>query len=247
MQSNCAYLERCATYCKHAYENKETASVWPANRVILQNKTTGAEAICHVDAANQIWVVFAGTNDTCDMMHNAKCYLHDVKAADGRAVKVHAGFFLAARSLFPDILEFIHARTLTRGRKPTINLTGHSLGGAMAAVTAFCLIYEVKCPPTQIRVVTLGCPRLGNAAFAHALSSRLDIFGCVRLTLPADPVVALPCHLHHVGACVVLHSGQRKQKKCKLPLTPCLTIECHHDEQHAIESYVAAIKHRGEN
>ncbi|KAJ0610331.1 putative feruloyl esterase [Helianthus annuus] len=74
-----------------------------------------------------------------------------------------------------------------------IMVTGHSMGGAMAA---FCgldlaLIYRSK----NIQFTTFGMPRIGNAAFASYYSQAVP--NTFRVTHGHDLVPHLPSYYHH--------------------------------------------------
>ena len=56
--------------------------------------------------------------------------------------------------------------------KPTIDITGHSLGGSIASLAAFDLARTLRqlnlSSRSHVRVYTAGCPRTGNVPFARA-------------------------------------------------------------------------------
>ena len=72
--------------------------------------------------------------------------------------KVHRGFATALDSIWPDV-----AADLPRVRGPLL-VTGHSLGGALAALAASHL--------PEARLYTYGAPRVGDRAFRAAMEMR---------------------------------------------------------------------------
>jgi hypothetical protein len=76
------------------------------------------------------------------------------------AGRVHAGFAEAARGVMPQIREWLDSGCPGRS---TLILTGHSLGAALATLAASVL------RPTLL--VTLGSPRVGDAAFAATVAA----------------------------------------------------------------------------
>jgi pimeloyl-ACP methyl ester carboxylesterase len=87
---------------------------------------------------------------------------------------VHRGFAKAARAVLPELVPWVEDRAASR-----LILAGHSLGGALATLAATVL------RPTL--VVTLGAPRVGDAAFAATVPEALVRFvGC------CDAVTDLP-------------------------------------------------------
>jgi hypothetical protein len=75
------------------------------------------------------------------------------------AGRVHAGFAKAARSVVPQVRDWLGAEYPDRS---ALLLTGHSLGAALATLTASVL------RPTML--ITLGSPRVGDAAFAASVA-----------------------------------------------------------------------------
>ncbi|CAJ0575853.1 unnamed protein product, partial [Mesorhabditis spiculigera] len=53
-------------------------------------------------------------------------------------------------------------------------ITGHSLGGSLASMTALHLAVNKIFDPSKVRLVTFGEPRTGNVAFAKALENHID-------------------------------------------------------------------------
>ena len=65
-------------------------------------------------------------------------------------------------------------------------LTGHSLGGAAAILTA-ARLSDMGVRPEQLRVITFGSPAVGNAAFARYYEKRMQL---TRIVMDGDPVAA---------------------------------------------------------
>ena len=65
-------------------------------------------------------------------------------------------------------------------------LTGHSLGGAAAILTA-ARLSDMGVRPEQLRVITFGSPAVGNAAFARYYEKRMRL---TRIVMDGDPVAA---------------------------------------------------------
>lgn len=63
-------------------------------------------------------------------------------------------------------------------------LTGHSLGGAAAILTA-ARLSDMGVRPEQLRVITFGSPAVGNAAFARYYEKRMQL---TRIVMDGDPV-----------------------------------------------------------
>ena len=65
-------------------------------------------------------------------------------------------------------------------------LTGHSLGGAAAILTA-ARLSDMGVRPEQLRVITFGSPAVGNTAFARNYEKRMQL---TRIVMDGDPVAA---------------------------------------------------------
>lgn len=82
-------------------------------------------------------------------------------------------------------------------------LTGHSMGGAMAMITALRAATFLELPPV---VYTFGQPRSGNAAFGRLVERRL--LKLIRLVNAADPVPNVPrCEFSANGSCLPTDDG----------------------------------------
>lgn len=66
-------------------------------------------------------------------------------------------------------------------------LTGHSLGGAAAILTA-ARLSDMGVRPEQLRVITFGSPAVGNAAFARYYEKRMQL---TRIVMDGDPVATV--------------------------------------------------------
>ena len=104
---------------------------------------------------------------------------------------VHAGFHEVWKSFAHALTRFLAHRNPTR-----IHCVGHSLGGALAALTADHLSAHGV---ADVVLYTFGTPRCGDGLFARALSRRLGTERILRVWHPADPVPMIPlfpfCHM----------------------------------------------------
>ena len=134
-----------------------------------------AFAALHADGT--ALVSFRGTqpDEIRDLATNLQAHQVDWPESGGR---VHAGFARAARALMPVLREWLEQGE-GAGRSALI-LTGHSLGAALATLTATVL------PPTLL--ATLGGPRVGNTAFVAPLAE----VQVLRLVNGCDVVTQLP-------------------------------------------------------
>lgn len=125
-----------------------------------------------------LYLSFRGTDNVLNGLADVDIFMTNLADSPAAAL-VHAGFAKEYMSLEPEILSVIDPSTFDR-----IVLTGHSLGGAMATIGAVSL--RAKFPTTQIEVFTVGCPRVGNSAFAEYYNSVTT--RSVRWTNFEDPI-----------------------------------------------------------
>lgn len=119
---------------------------------------------------------------------------------------VHAGFNKTFQSMKP-ALESTLGSLLSRSGSGTVHCVGHSLGGALAHITADWVKRRFK---NQVFLYTFGAPRVGLDGFAVKTSNSIDrIFRC---THAADPVPMVPLwpfvHAPYQGQEVLLACGQ---------------------------------------
>ncbi len=129
---------------------------------------------------NEVLVVARGTAVTVDWLTN----LNIGTRLGPAGWPVHAGFMKTWKS-FSAVLD-----PLLRGRHPThIHCVGHSLGGALAALTADWATSNRVAP---VSLYTFGAPRCGDAVFSNALTRRVGAANVYRVYHPADIVPMIP-------------------------------------------------------
>lgn len=125
---------------------------------------------------------------------------------------VHSGFYDGFAEVEPLLVAKLRELSGTGAR---IWVTGHSLGGALATITAARILRAID-EGADLRLgglVTFGSPRVGDHAFASALSSRARERGVpiVRVRNENDAVTAIPSEVlgfEHVGRLVHLHEDR---------------------------------------
>lgn len=110
--------------------------------------------------------------------------------------KLHNGFYSAFNALKDDL--FINIAILQQKYPYSIIFTGHSLGGALAAIAA--AHYKDKNSIINASLFTFGSPRVGNREFAEFLNNAITGKN-YRVTYGNDPVVCVPNNTDytHVG------------------------------------------------
>lgn len=112
-------------------------------------------------------IAIRGTSQLVDWVTNA--YISPGTSSSGKTA--HEGFLKSFESLKPSFARYI------REHKPShVHCVGHSLGGALATLTADWLQSEMGVPVT---VYTFGAPRVGLLCFAKHCSMHLNIHRCI--------------------------------------------------------------------
>ncbi|GAA5810995.1 hypothetical protein MFLAVUS_004424 [Mucor flavus] len=121
------------------------------------------------DAQKTIHLVFRGTNSIrssiTDLIFDFANYT-PVKGA-----KVHKGFLASynevVNTFFPVLKDALDANPTYK-----VEISGHSLGGAQALLAGMDLYQRDKrLTPKNLSIYTVGCPRVGNPAFAYYVDS----------------------------------------------------------------------------
>jgi hypothetical protein len=142
---------------------------------LFAGAATGARAWLRVDDSARVqWLAFRGTAVFSDVKLDA-----DYTQSEDSVLhmRLHRGFAAAVKDLSPAIAPHLRPGYRT-------HVTGHSLGGAMAAIEGLYL----KAQGFDVQVVTFGQPKVTNAAGARRAAS-LDL---VRFLNGEDLVTQVP-------------------------------------------------------
>eukprot|EP00516_Mucochytrium_quahogii_P006673 CAMPEP_0203756374 /NCGR_PEP_ID=MMETSP0098-20131031/9675_1 /ASSEMBLY_ACC=CAM_ASM_000208 /TAXON_ID=96639 /ORGANISM=" , Strain NY0313808BC1" /LENGTH=1040 /DNA_ID=CAMNT_0050648241 /DNA_START=10 /DNA_END=3132 /DNA_ORIENTATION=+ len=125
-------------------------------------------------------------------------YLHgdnpiEQKAA-GKAPMVHAGFLKAYESVREELHEIVDPLIFNGNRQiRALFCTGHSLGGALAILSAFDFAYDLNNrfdQRPQVGCTTYGCPRIGCFSFKTRFEQLVPT--CRRFVVAGDFIPKLP-------------------------------------------------------
>ena len=197
--------------CQLAYESDnakiaEVAARWHLDRAVPFSEdadrpmSLSASRGLLVGTGAALIVAFTGTDPVV-----APNLITDIDARRSQA-GLHTGFENAAAAIWDDI-----APTLTEARdaaRPVL-ITGHSLGGALAVLTASRALRDLTLQPAAI--YTYGMPRVGDAAFAQSYNRALGAL-TYRMVHGTDVVPTLPGRslgYSHVGRRLHCERGAR--------------------------------------
>ncbi|GFP81922.1 lipase [Phtheirospermum japonicum] len=145
---------------------------------------------------NAIVIAFRGTQERSIQNWVEDLYWKqldiDYPGVDG--AMVHHGFYTAYHntSLRPGVLNAVQKAKEIYG-DIKIMVTGHSMGGAMAAICGLDL--RLSLGEKNVQVMTFGQPRIGNAAFATYFNKIVP--DTIRVTNDHDIVPHLPPYYHY--------------------------------------------------
>jgi triacylglycerol lipase len=147
-------------------------------------------------------IAFRGTKGFADMLTDIKVFGTDVSGG-----VMHSGFFQAVEAIYNDALG---AAVQQGARQKTIWVTGHSLGGAMAAGFTFKAAQEQAMRP--VGVITFGQPLVMSDALCQFM---LDEFrgDYVRFVNDGDRIARVLRPYRHAGARVFFHQGSYKLRE----------------------------------
>mmetsp|Transcript_99344 Transcript_99344/g.206941 ORF Transcript_99344/g.206941 Transcript_99344/m.206941 type:complete len:395 (+) Transcript_99344:60-1244(+) len=183
-----AYLAT-ATYCRNLAGWNcglacQGASV--ADFVDYEDRSTGLRAVVGRRNDNTCFVAFRGTSNIAGVRADILAVVLRPKSScsyEGRPCMVSASFQNHYDKAAPRIKEALNNLGCS-GRE--VDITGHSLGGAMATLAA----WDFAVSGINLRhTYTFGAPRQGNSDFAEAVRQVVTI---MRVTRADDPIVLVP-------------------------------------------------------
>lgn len=151
---------------------------------IENNETNSTCALYQKDET--VIIAFKGTDSTKDipvMMRFTKEKM-EVRGYGTLNCKIHRGFLASYRSLHDDIIASLDELSFTH-----IHLTGHSLGGALAEISAI----HLRGLATKITAHTFAAPQIGNNDASKIAYSACDEFR--RFVIDGDFIPLLPSFL----------------------------------------------------
>ncbi len=151
-------------------------------------KTSTQAVIAWKEDVKTMYVAFPGSQGSIDTRldinigfrsFNCKCWFLN-KFIFRTSERIHAGFNKAFCSIKSELLNQMR----NFGNPDRIEVTGHSLGGAIA--TIFATYIRGIYPDTEINLTTFGSPAVGNIYFVEKVEN--SISNIVRIVNKDDPV-----------------------------------------------------------
>lgn len=131
---------------------------------------------------NDAFVLLRGTSTLYDALTDANIGV----SISQTGYLVHSGFNSCFNSILPDIRKFV---TEHGGKVNNIHCVGHSLGGALATMTADWVHANTG---SRALLYTFGSPRVGQVQFSQNVTKRLPNEGIYRAHHKTDVVTMVP-------------------------------------------------------
>lgn len=193
--------------------------------VIKSSHVMGIGAFGVGDHEGEAFVILKGTASGFDALTDLNAGITRAKSGG----QVHQGFQYTFESYLPQLQGFL-AAVAKRKNVKVIHCVGHSLGGALATLTADWLNANSSVP---VKLYTFGSPRVGFPFYANDVTDRVVADNIYRVYHKTDPVPMVPTwpftHIPDTGTDYLLNSG--------LALLPW--------EYHKMENYISSVSSGG--
>ena len=149
---------------------------WTFNALTTKNSRANVKAYFISKGDKKIFVI-AGTEDEKDIevdFRVGRVGLSDDDKVGDDKIFVHPGFRDYADAALSDGVKNFLLDELKKNPAETLYITGHSLGGAVALMSAVRLI-DSGADKNRIKVVTFGAPALGNRIFADTYQDKINL------------------------------------------------------------------------
>jgi hypothetical protein len=196
-----AYSSFCSNEALQQWDCIWCADAGTPNMKLLQyisNEKAGTQGYVGLDVdSNNIVVAFRGSYNTPNAIEDAEFWLSDCDfAPEGvGGVKVEHGFQVAYNTVREEMLAAV-ATGLQECPSCTITFTGHSLGAAMATLSA-AEVASTSNGTAATTLFTFGCPRVGNTKFVEWSHSLIK--STTRVARERDIVPHIPPQLPSIG------------------------------------------------
>jgi hypothetical protein len=186
-----------ASYCPDVekWECKPCVASNQTLKSVLRFSNSSTDTVAYVAAYDDIntgdtniIVSFRGTETLTNWLENLRIAKTD-RQMSCSGCKVHSGFLDSWTPIATPVVNEIR-RLQFRYPSARLYTTGHSLGGALAVVAAYCLEYDHHLKIAG--VFTYGQPRVGNKEFADFYNLKSDTHVTWRITHHRDIVPHLP-------------------------------------------------------
>jgi predicted lipase len=168
---------------------KGNAAGFVATNTIVDSKTDTQGFIGYMASTSQIYVTFRGSESISNWATNLDAITTPYPESYGCPgdCQVHKGFFTAEQSVIDSIITNVGVLS-NKYPSYSIWITGHSLGAALATLTAL----DLQAVGFKVNMQNFGSPRVGTTDFANWVDGALSNHN--RNTHHKDMVPHIPMH-----------------------------------------------------
>ena len=229
--SKISYLSNINEIIKEA---KNYSILLPNILYFYNNTDKDSQAFMYIDN-NKIFLTFRGTESFKDAYCDIDVRRHSLE----NGCKIHNGFYEQFHVL-KEAIEYDIDNNINNITE--INISGHSLGGALATIAS--AFFGEKYKNIKINCYTFGCPRVGNDKFVNWFHE--NIKDNWRICNNSDPVPSLPMssRFYHVNNKINLKKNNFDFKLNDIPLYSRIlsSIFKLNINEHHTEIYINRIK-----
>ncbi|WP_264329751.1 MULTISPECIES: host RNA manipulator TomO [unclassified Wolbachia] len=152
----------------------------------------------------EITIAYRGSRNLFDYMKDAEMILTSSDGLLPEGGKIHSGFYSLFKDSWDSVYEILKGYANDQKleiKDFKINLTGHSMGGAIATIAALCL--SVREGAEDLHVATFASPRVFDSAAAEVYEERLGK-KTIRVVNQSDFIPSLP-----LGSMGYKHVGEQ--------------------------------------
>jgi len=182
-------------------------------------------------------LVFRGSDELSDWLFNFHIFKKQISNnINIKNIKVHSGFYklLFKNNLYTDIQnEIINLKK--QYTNYTLNITGHSLGGALATLFGYFLSYSIS---DKIYIFSFASPRVGNRNWANIFNKKENLLH-YRFVNQKDIITAIPYfYYYHCGNYININKKNSIDYINKEDYKDINSIKNYHSiKDHGIERY----------
>ncbi len=183
--AQCMLAMANATYYTSETLTEAMSAIGVSSFEVLSNTTSDTQGVVVAHPkANAITIAYRGTVlsvqdgllDIDCTLQNYQTLITPLKNSTTSGWRVANGFGTAYNSLESQLHAELTWALGQVGKKPTLYITGHSLGAAMASIAASVVLLNSTLTSllSTVKVYTFAAPRSGNPTYADAVSSLAD-------------------------------------------------------------------------
>mmetsp|Transcript_3715 Transcript_3715/g.7957 ORF Transcript_3715/g.7957 Transcript_3715/m.7957 type:complete len:348 (-) Transcript_3715:1350-2393(-) len=185
-QTQISELRYTVKWAFYAYDAKPGDTQLAALK-IFDNSQFDTRVVMGYDASRN-WIIasFRGSSNVMNWISDANFPKSAYTRSGCNNCSVHTGFLNSYNSLFPDVKSYLPT---LKAAYPSarIVVTGHSLGGAQAVLSAI----DTQLEGNDVHLYTYGCPRVGETNFANYFNRVVSTTN-IRAVYINDPVPNAP-------------------------------------------------------